>query len=198
MKSKFIPMLVLASGISLAIAACSKHDDNGEAGNAAAIGAATPAPAVTASHATEFLTDVIQDNNAEIKFGQAAQAMGSSQGVRDFGKMLVEDHTKANGQASQLATAMNVAVPSGIKPDAMSAYNTVTGMTGAGFDKDFVAAMIKDHQEDIKDFNKEAHGSKDRKVAQFAAQTLPTLEMHLKMIQGIAAQQGASKSAKAK
>ncbi|MGZ3196950.1 MAG: DUF4142 domain-containing protein [Croceibacterium sp.] len=185
MKSKFIPMLVLASGISLATAACSKHDDNGEAGNAAATGAATPAPAVTASHATDFLTDVIQDNNAEIKFGQAAQAMGSTQAVRDFGKMLVDDHTKANGQASQLATAMNVAVPSGIKPDAMSAYNTVTGMTGAGFDKDFVATMIKDHQKAIDAFQQEAGSSDPAQVTDFAKQTLPTLKKHLQMAQSL-------------
>lgn len=185
MKSKFIPLLALVGGLGLATGACSKQDDAANAGNAAATGAATPTPTPTASHATQFLTDVIQDNNGEIKFGQAAQAMGSSQAVRDFGKMLIDDHTKANGQAIELATAMNVAVPSGIKPDAMSAYNMATGMTGTGFDKDFVAAMVKDHQKAIDAFQQEADSSDPAQVTDFAKQTLPTLKKHLQMAKSL-------------
>jgi putative membrane protein len=94
-------MLALVSGLSLAVAACSGNNDSAGA-DATATDTATPAATETtaaADHATQFLTDVIQTNNAEIKFGQAAQDMGSTQAVRDFGKMLVDDHTKANDQA---------------------------------------------------------------------------------------------------
>jgi putative membrane protein len=186
-----IPALALAGGLALATAACSKNDNAGDtsatdtaAVDTTATPAATGAPAAS-DHASQFLTDVIQDNNAEIKFGQAAQDMGSTQGVRDFGKMLVDDHTKANQQATQLAQSMNVAVPSGVKPDAMSEYNMATGMKGADFDKDFVADMVKDHQKAIDKFQQEADSGDPAQVTDFAKQTLPTLKKHLQTAQSL-------------
>jgi putative membrane protein len=183
MKSKLIPALALASGLALATAACSQNDSTGGADATATDTAATdtvaPAPAATVDHASQFLMDVIQTNNAEIKFGEAAQNMGSSQAVKDFGKMLVDDHTKANEQAKQLAQSMNVATPSGVKPDDMAAYNMATGMSGAAFDKDFAADMVKGHQAAIDKFQAEANSSDPTPVTDFAKQTLPTLKKHL-------------------
>jgi putative membrane protein len=187
-----IPALVLASGVSLATAACSKNDSAGDATHATdtaavdttatAAATATPTPA---SHAAQFLTDVIQTNNAEIKFGQAAQDMGSTQAVKDFGKMLVDDHTKANEQATQLAKSMNVVVPSGVKPADMAAYNMATSMSGAGFDKDFATDMVKGHQAAIDKFQQEADSSDPAPVTDFAKQTLPTLKKHLQTAQSL-------------
>jgi putative membrane protein len=185
MKLKLIPVLAMASGLSLAIAACSGSN---EASDATATDTATPVAAETpaaADHASQFLTDVIQTNNAEIKFGQAAQSQGSTQAVRDFGKMLVDDHTKANGQASEIAKAMNVAVPTRVKPDDMAEYNMVTGMKGADFDKDFAAAMVKGHQKAVDMFQMEADSGDPAQVTDFAKQTLPTLKKHLEMAQSL-------------
>ena len=181
MKLKLIPMLALASGLALATAACSKNDSTGAA-DATATDTATPAAAETTAapdHATQFLTDVIQTNNAEIKFGQAAQDMGSTQAVRDFGKMLVDDHTKANSQAAEIAKAMNVIVPTSIKPDDMAAYNMATSMKGADFDKDFADAMVKGHQKAVDMFQQEVDSGDPAQVTDFARQTLPTLKKHL-------------------
>jgi putative membrane protein len=181
-----IPVLALASGLSLATAACSGNNDADT--DATATETATPAAVDTAaapSHAAQFLTDVIQTNNAEIKFGQAAQDMGSSQAVKDFGKMLVADHTKANDQAKQLAQGMNVAVPSGVKPDDMAAYNMATSMSGADFDKDFAKAMVDGHQKAIAMFKQEIDSGDPAQVTDFAKQTLPTLQMHLETAQSL-------------
>jgi putative membrane protein len=179
MKLELIPVLAFASGLSLAVAACSGSNN---AADADATATATPveaASAAAASHASQFLSDTIQTNNAEIKFGQAAQSMGSTQAVRDYGKMLVDDHTRANGQASEIAHAMDVVVPAGIKPDDMAEYNKVTSMKGGGFDKDFAAAMVKAHQKAVDAFRQEVDSGDPAQVTDFARQTLPTLEKHL-------------------
>jgi putative membrane protein len=39
--------------------------------------------------------------------------------------------------------------------------------------------MVKDHKQDVAEFQKEAMGGKDPSLKQFAAKTLPTLESHL-------------------
>jgi len=191
MKFKSVPMLALASGLALATTACGKTD-SADAGptatdTTAATDTGTPAGTGTATHdhAAQFLTDVIQTNNAEISFGQAAQAMGSARGVKDFGKMLVNDHTKANDQAKQLAMALNVPVPDGTTPEAESELKMATGMSGTGFDKDFLADMVKGHQQAIDKFQQEAGSSDPAQVTDFAKQTLPTLKKHLEKAQSL-------------
>jgi putative membrane protein len=50
--------------------------------------------------------------------------------------------------------------------------------------------MVKDHQEDIEEFQKEATAGQDSDAKAYAAATLPTLKRHLKKIESIAAEQG--------
>ena len=191
MKRMLIPALVLATGISLATTACSKNDDTTATTDATATETAAPADAATPPAAAantpgaQFLTDAIRGDNAEIKAGQAAQSMGESQGVKDFGKMLVDDHTKARDQASQVAKAMNVPVPSDTPPEADQELKMTMGMTGAAFDKDFIAMMVKDHKKDIDKFQKEANSSDPAQVTDLAKQTLPTLKKHLQTAQSL-------------
>jgi putative membrane protein len=52
--------------------------------------------------------------------------------------------------------------------------------------------MIKDHQEDIAEFQKEAASGEDADAKAFAEATLPTLQKHLKRIQSIATDMGIS------
>ena len=191
MKLKSLPTLALASGLTLAIAACgSDKDDNDNPGGvnptatAPDTGATEAAPATAgADHAAKFLTDAIQADNAEIKAGQAAQDMGSTQAVKDYGKMLVADHTKAKDQTSQVAMAMNVPVPTGTPPDADAELKMATSMSGTGFDKDFLSAMVKDHQKAIDMFTQESSSSDPAQVTDLAKQTLPTLKKHLETAQ---------------
>ncbi len=56
-------------------------------------------------------------------------------------------------------------------------------LSGAQFDKAFAKDMVSDHKKDIAKFEKEA--KKHGPVVQFAQQTLPVLQKHLKMAQDI-------------
>lgn len=190
MKSMFIPAVVLASGVALATAGCSKSDSdttttNATATEAPATDTATPAAADPNAPGAKFLTDAIRGDNAEIKAGQAAQSMGSSQGVKDFGKMLVDDHTKARDQATQVAKALNVPVPTDTPPEADKELNMTMGMSGAAFDKDFIAMEVKDHKKDIEKFQAEANSGDPSQVTDLAKQTLPTLKKHLQTAQSL-------------
>jgi putative membrane protein len=99
--------------------------------------------------------------------------------------MLVDDHTKANQQATQLAQSMNVVVPNGVKPDDMAAYNQATSMSGADFDKDFAKAMVDGHKKAVDKFQQEADSGDPAPVTDFAKQTVPTLKKHLQTAQSL-------------
>jgi putative membrane protein len=46
---------------------------------------------------------------------------------------------------------------------------------------------LKDHQEDVAKFRRQAESADDPDLKDFAAKTLPTLESHLQMVQDISA-----------
>ena len=52
-------------------------------------------------------------------------------------------------------------------------------LSAAEFDSAYANEMVKDHEQDVTEFQKEAMGGKDPSLKQFAAKTLPTLESHL-------------------
>jgi len=119
------------------------------------------------------------------RYLKLAQDKGASQGVKDFGKMLADDHGKHKDQVAKVATAMNVPTTEETKPEADELYTKLQGLSGADFDKAFVAGMIDDHQKDIDKYQKEADSSDPAQVTDLAKQTLPTLKKHLQTAQSL-------------
>jgi putative membrane protein len=138
-----------------------------------------------------FLKDAIQGNLGEVSLGQLAQKNGNSEGVRSFGQMLVQDHSASNQKATALAKKEGVTPPTEPKPEAKAEQDKLSKLSGDAFDKEFVNYMVKDHQKDIEEFEKQAKGSDE--VASFAKDTLPTLQKHLQTAQSLGGGKSAQK-----
>ena len=138
----------------------------------------------TDSPDAKFLTDAARGDVAEIKLGQLAQQKGESEGIREFGKMLEEDHSKAGKKTAELAKDLNVIPPAQPSAEQMQKYAALERLSGTEFDKEFVAEMVKGHQEEIAKYEKGAESS-NSKVAKLAEDTLPTLQHHLATAQSL-------------
>lgn len=90
------------------------------------------------------LLDLDQGNLGEFSLGQLAQKNGTGEGVRSFGQMLVQDHSASNEEATEP------------KQEAKAEHDKLSKLSGDTFDKEFVNYMVKDHQKDIKEFEKQA------------------------------------------
>ncbi len=150
-----------------------------------------PGKAPASASSKDFLTDAAQGDAAEIKFGQLAEKNGGSADAKDFGKMLVTDHTKAGQQVKATAQQVGVTVSEQPSSDAQTDYNKLAKLKGASFDKEFASMMVDDHQKDIAKFQKEAD-AKDGPVSNMAQQQLPTLQKHLQAAQALQKKQQAS------
>ncbi|MDQ2900502.1 MAG: DUF4142 domain-containing protein, partial [Acidobacteriota bacterium] len=53
--------------------------------------------------------------------------------------------------------------------------------------------MVRDHKKDVAEFQKEANNGKNDDIKNFASQTLPTLQEHLKMAEGLMSGKAAAK-----
>ena len=123
--------------------------------------------------------------------GQLAQKKGGSSQVRDFGQMLVQDHSVNNDKAKSLAQSEGVTLPTESKPEAKQVYDKLSALSGDAFDREFAKAMVKDHKKDIREFEGQAKSSDE--VGKFAQDTLPTLKKHLQMAQSLSQGKAASR-----
>ncbi|HWB96699.1 MAG TPA: DUF4142 domain-containing protein [Bryobacteraceae bacterium] len=128
-----------------------------------------------------FLKEAAQGSMTEVELGKLAQEKGSSDAVKEFGKRMVDDHTKATEDLKQAASKANVNVPSELPKKAKKTHEKLSKLSGAEFDRAYAKLMLKDHKDDIKDFQTEAKLGTIPEVKEFAANTLPTLQEHLKL-----------------
>lgn len=115
----------------------------------------------------------------EVQLGELAQQKAASQRVKDFGAMMVRDHTKANDELKNLAGMKNITVPPAPGEDHMDQITNLSKKSGREFDREYMKMMVDDHQEDIDEFEKCSNNSKDADLKAFAAKTLPVLRTHL-------------------
>jgi putative membrane protein len=138
----------------------------------------------------KFIEEAAGGGMFEVQAGQLASTRAQSPDVKSYAGMLVDQHTKANDELTQLANAKGVELPAA-PPRAMRREIEQLGRkSGADFDKEFIKTAVKDHKKDIKDFEKASKDLKDPEVKAWATKTLPVLKEHLAQAEKL--QKGAS------
>jgi putative membrane protein len=130
-----------------------------------------------------FITKAIEGNFAEVEMGKLAQSNGQSDAVKSYGQMLVADHSAANDKAMQAAKSLGVTPPRGPSKKQQADHDKMAKMKGAAFDKMFAQDMVKDHKNDIAEYNKES--SKNDDAGSYAKNSLPVLQKHLEAAQAL-------------
>ena len=135
----------------------------------------------------DFILEAANGGLMEVELGRYASTNAASARVKEFGRMMVTDHTKANTELKTIASKKNVTLPAAPTGKHQTHISDLTAKKGADFDKAYVAMMVDDHKEDVSKFQEEAKNGKDPDVKAFASKTLPVLQKHLKSIQAIQA-----------
>jgi putative membrane protein len=149
----------------------------------------TPAVGTTGRDANvdrEFIDEMIADGNAEVELGRLVQQKSKNREVREFAAMMIEDHTKAGAELKQVAASANV-TPMGDKhaEDHNDLRERLGKLSGAEFDREYIKAMVDDHQEAVDAVEDKADGADNDHVKQWAATTLPILKKHLEQAKQI-------------
>jgi len=185
------PMLAIGVATALALGAGAAA---AQTNNTTSPPAATPSPSMNNNSGTmqqkaskadqSFLKEAVEGDLAEVNMGKLAQQNGESQDVKQFGEMLQTDHGEHLQKAQAMAQQMGMTPPTAPNAKQKAAYDRLSKEHGARFDKAFAQAMVRDHKQDIAKYEKEA--KKKGELAQFAQETVPTLQKHLQTAQSIA------------
>jgi putative membrane protein len=116
-------------------------------------------------------------NALQVKLGKLAQEKGSSDVVRDFGKRMVEDYSKANEELA--AGAKQAAFPAPVLlRQHQQVVNRISGMGRSSFDKNYMAEMVNEHDQAVRLFQQESEDGRVASLKQLASRLLPTVQQH--------------------
>src|SRR5947209_9712723 len=118
-----------------------------------------------------FMMNAAKGGMMEVEMGRMAAQNGQSADVKKFGNRMVTDHSKANNELMALAKEEGVALPAAKSPGKWKS------------DKNYMDDMVKDHQKDLAEFQKEAQNGTDPDVKAFAAKGAKMVSTHLKVAQ---------------
>jgi putative membrane protein len=129
----------------------------------------------------EFVTMAGMGGLAEVQMGNLALQKASSADVKAFAQRMVADHSKANAELAEFATAKGLALATELGGDPRAALEHLTSLSGAAFDKAYMTHMVEDHEKDVAEFDKASTSATDADLKAWAGRTLPTLKEHLEM-----------------
>ena len=127
----------------------------------------------------QFAENAAKGGMMEVMLGKIAETNASNELVKAFGKMMVEDHTKANDELKSWAMKVGYALPTSLNPDQQKKVDDLKMKKGMDFDKAYTDLMVSDHKADIAEFKKESSSGTEASLKSWASSTVPTLEHHL-------------------
>ncbi|HKV34986.1 MAG TPA: DUF4142 domain-containing protein [Pyrinomonadaceae bacterium] len=130
----------------------------------------------------KFIMDAAMGGMMEVELGRVAAQKGTSEAVKQFGQRMVDDHSKANEELMSLASSKGMTLPTALDDKHQKDVAKLSAMSGAEFDRAYSKMMLKDHEKDVKEFERQSTKSGDPELRAFVTKILPTLQEHLQMV----------------
>ena len=134
----------------------------------------------------DFVRSVLESDVAEMQLGQMAQDKSQSDDVKQFGQKMMENRKRLDDQMKQIAGRLQVSEPKGPSKKDKELIAKLETLSGPQFDEEYIRAVVKDHEKNVKEFNSEAQAAQDPGVLQAAKMDAPVLAQHLQVIEQIA------------
>jgi putative membrane protein len=180
-----------------------KYPANGQATNtgtqttgmtAASTAAAMQAAGSPSSNATTapvtdpqgFASKAAVSNMFEIQASQLALTVSTTPAVKIFAQKMIDDHTKAGQQMQRAAQTENVSVPTALDGPTSQQLAQLKGLSGQQFDQAYIPIQLQAHKDAVALFQTYSTSGQTGALKDFAGETLPTLQMHLKMVRDLA------------
>ena len=130
------------------------------------------------SHDQDFVNKAAAAGMKEVEVSKLAQGHAANADVKAFAERMVIDHGKANDKLMGLVKDNSWTAPSALDKDGQAAVTELSSKSGADFDKAYLKAMVKDHDDAVKLFRSEADKGDNAALKDFAKNTVGAIEQH--------------------
>ncbi|HKU59931.1 MAG TPA: DUF4142 domain-containing protein [Gemmatimonadales bacterium] len=140
----------------------------------------------------------VQGNFTEVALGRLAEDKASSSEVKDFGKQMVSDHDAMNDQWGKLASKYHMRI---LNPgpdfgtNGRDAIDRLEKLSGTQFDQAYMMEMIRDHEQDLSEFQQLRSSARDPEIRDLAASGATTIEQHLTLARQVGSRVGVATTA---
>lgn len=128
----------------------------------------------------DFVTKALESSIAEVELGKLALKNAHHQEVKDFARMMIDDHERVNLELTQLANQNGYQdIPHQTSFTFHNKQQKMQNLKGENFDQAYIDEMVKSHQEAVELFRKQSRMGNDDSIKSWALKNLPVLEKHL-------------------
>ncbi len=149
----------------------------------------TPAPSAKVARSDrKFIEQAASSGLFELQAAQLAAVKATDPAVKSYATQLADHHSAANGELMALANSLGLELPPAPKRSMRNQIEKLGQKTGPEFDREFVRNVgVKEHERDLKAFQKAAKDVKDPQLKAWIDKTLPVLQQHLAAAQNLPA-----------
>ena len=150
-------------------------------------GPALSQPSAPAPPTPEFIKAAASTDEFERQEGRMAESDGASARVRDFGAMMVRDHTNTTMALKAAIHRAGLPPPAAPTLSAQQQSNVAAlrGLHGAAFDRAYMQQQIEAHQTALGVMQAYAAGGDNQVLRKAAGDTVPIVRRHLEMARHI-------------
>lgn len=164
-QKKNLSRYLLLAVVTLSIAGCEKDD-------------AEPVDPLNEQD-KNFAVDATYSNLAETRMGQLAMDKGANLSVREFGEMMVTEHTEAQDQLALIAESLDIALPDTLAIEQRVLYEQLSLLEDEAFDSAYISSQITAHREAQQIFQRQIDQGLNSQLHAYASNTLLKINLHL-------------------
>ncbi len=133
----------------------------------------------------------------EVQLGQLTLQKSNNDQVKQFAQKMIDDHTRLGDQMKPVAQQVGVAVPTEPSKKDKQIMAKLQALSGSAYDQAYIKDMVKDHKQDLSEFQMEASSGQDAAVKDAATQGSQLIAPpHLQMAQQLAKDQNINLASK--
>jgi putative membrane protein len=135
----------------------------------------------------DFVKEVAISDMFEIQSNKLAEDKGNPS-EKTFASQMVADHTKTSTELKRMVGSGKVKadLPNALDSSHQSKLDKLKGESDKDFSSDFDSMQVSAHKDAVSLFERYAKGGENPELKDWAGKTLPALQHHLEMAQGLA------------
>ena len=183
--------LLLASAL-LAVS-CDAPDQTPTAGDMDTAGMDTTdreqSPALQPATAATYIMQASMSDMYEIEAGQLAMQKGSASSTRDFGEMMVNDHTASSRDLTAAIEESNlrVTVPDELDAQHQDMIDRLQREEGEAFDREYLRQQMTAHRRALELHQQFQQTGDDTNLQSYARNVLPVIQQHVNRLEQLGA-----------
>ncbi len=140
----------------------------------------------------QFVQLAAHTNLGEVALGNLAEQKASENDVKDFGRLMIKDHSAAEKQLKDWASSHGVTLPTQPGANAQRLKQDLSAKSGRQFDQAYIRDMMQGHDKVIMRFEQEIQNGQEPQLKAYAESVLPKIQDHIRIAENLSGRMGMS------